>query len=97
MIRHVVMFSWADDVDEAHIDRVAAALDGLPTAIPEIADYVHGRDLALAEGNHDYVVVGDFESVDAYAIYRDHPQHRAFIADLIAGHITERAAVQYEC
>ena len=97
MIRHVVMFSWADDVDEAHIDRVAATLDLLPAAIPEIDSYVHGADLALAEGNHDYVVVGEFGSLDAYITYRDHPQHRAFIAELIAGRISERAAVQYEC
>jgi DNA-binding Lrp family transcriptional regulator len=97
MIRHVVMFRWADDVDEAHIDRVAAALDGLPEVIPEIARYAHGSDLALADGNHDYAVVGDFESVDAYEAYRDHPVHQAFIADLIAGRIAERAAVQFQC
>jgi len=97
MIRHVVMFRWADDVDDEHVASVAAALDGLPDAIPEISGYAHGRDLVLADGNHDYAVVGDFDTAADYATYRDHPVHRAFIADLIAGRIAERAAVQFEC
>jgi hypothetical protein len=91
------MFRWADDVDGAHVGRVAAALDELSEAIPEIDRYAHGRDLALTDGNYDYAVVGDFESVEAYETYRDHPLHRSFIADLIAGRISDRAAVQYEC
>ena len=90
------MFSWADDVDEAHVERVSAALDTLPSEIREIVRYAHGSDLALVDGNHDYAVVGDFESVDDYAAYRDHPVHRAFIADLIAGRVAERAAVLFE-
>jgi hypothetical protein len=96
MIRHLVMFRWTDDVDGAHVDRVAAALNELVGAIPEIDGYVHGRDLALADGNYDYAIVGDFESVEAYETYRDHPLHRSFIADLIVGSISDRAAAQYE-
>jgi Stress responsive A/B Barrel Domain len=96
MIRHVVMFRWADEVDDAHIDRVAAGLDALVEAIPEIRTYSHGRDLGLNAANHDYVVVADFESVEALTIYRDHPQHQRFIADLITGYAAERVATQYE-
>lgn len=97
MIRHVVMFRWADDVDGAHIDRVAASLDNLAEVIHEIDEYDHGCDLGLVDGNYDYAVVGDFDSVEAYETYRDHPLHRSFIADLIAGRISDRAAMQYEC
>jgi hypothetical protein len=97
MIRHVVMFRWAGDVDSAHVDRVAAALNELSEAIPEIDRYAHGSDLGLVDGNYEYAVVGDFDSVETYETYRDHPLHRSFIADLIAGRISDRAAVQYEC
>jgi hypothetical protein len=96
MIRHVVMFRWADEVDDAHIDRVAAGLDALVEAIPEIHTYVHGRDLGLNAANHDYAVVADFESVEALTIYRAHPQHHRFIAELITGYAAERVATQYE-
>ena len=41
------------------------------------------------------MVVADFDSVDDYLVYRDHPDHRALIADLVTGHVATRAAVQY--
>lgn len=90
------MFRWADGVDDVHVAAVRAGLDSLPTAIPEIAGYHHGPDLGLADTTYDYVVVGEFVSVDDYAVYRDHPDHRALVADLITPHVADRAAAQYE-
>jgi hypothetical protein len=39
-------------------------------------------------------VVADFASVDDYVTYRDHPVHRAVIADHIRPVMAERAAAQ---
>ncbi len=96
MIRHVVVFRWNDTVTEADLTELATALDALPAAIVEIADYRHGRDLRLGATNHDYSIVGDFASVDDYLVYRDHPEHQRFIADHITGRVADRAAVQFE-
>jgi hypothetical protein len=96
MIRHVVMFRWNDTVTEAHLTVVAAALDALPAAIPEIVDYRHGPDQQLAPTNFDYAVVGDFVSVEAYVTYRDHPVHQQLIADHFTGRVADRGAVQFE-
>lgn len=96
MFRHVVMFKWADGVDDAHIEAVAAGLDKLAATIAEIKQYRHGPDAGLSDQNFDYVVVGDFDSADDYAVYRDDAGHQEFIAELIAGRVTERAAVQYQ-
>lgn len=95
MLRHVVMFRWAEDVDDAHVAAVAAELDQLPLQIPEIAVYRHGRDLGINEGNFDYVVVADFATADDYVVYRDHPVHQSMIQRMIAGRVEQRAAVQY--
>lgn len=95
MFRHVVMFRWADDVDDAHVAAVAAGLDALVDVIPEIKVYRHGPDAGVNADNFDYVVVGDFDSVDDYLVYRDHPVHQQFIRDLISGRVAGRAAVQY--
>ena len=97
MFRHVVMFRWADGVDDAHVDEVARRLDELPEAISAIRSYRHGRDAQVNEGNYDYVVVADFDSSDDYVVYRDHPDHTAFVSELIAGRVADRAAVQYHC
>lgn len=95
MFRHVVMFRWAEAVDDEHVADVAARLDTLPATIDVIRRYEHGRDARFSEGNFDYVVVADFDSAEDYVAYRDHPAHTAFIAALIAGSIAERSAVQY--
>ena len=94
-IRHVVMFTWAEGVDDEHVATVSAALDGLPAAVPSIKQYVHGPDLGLSEGNFDYAVVADFDDEAGYVAYRDDATHQQLIADHIKPFITARAAVQH--
>lgn len=93
--RHVVMFRWEDTVDDEQVAAIRAGLSTLPGLIPQIADYRFGGDAGVNEGNFDFVVVADFASVDDYLVYRDHPDHRALIADLVTGNVAARAAVQY--
>ena len=95
MFRHVVMFRWTPDTTPADVSAIAEGLGGLPAAIPEIRDYRFGDDAGINAGNYDFVVVADFESADDYLVYRDDPLHRALIAERIAGHVAERAAVQF--
>jgi hypothetical protein len=96
VIRHVVLFRWNDDVDQRHVDEVAAALDELRRDIVEIAAYHHGPDIGLNPGAYDYAVVADFVSRDDYLAYRDHRLHQAFVERLITGRVADRAAAQFE-
>ncbi len=90
------MFSWTDDVDDAHVTAASAALDGLPAAIPQIVAYRHGPDVGLSDDNFDYVVVADFATKDDFLIYRDAPVHTDLIQRYMTGRLDARAAVQYE-
>ena len=94
--RHVVMFRFADHVDDEHVHKLRDGLSALPPQIEQIRSYVHGRDVGVSEGNFDYAVVADFDNVNDFVAYRDHPQHQLLIAELIRGHVTDRAAVQYQ-
>ena len=96
MFRHVVMFSWNEDVTSDEVSATGRALDALPALVPTIRDYRHGGDAGVNSGNFDYVVVADFDDVEGYLAYRDHPDHQALIAAHIAGRVADRAAVQYE-
>lgn len=94
--RHVVMFQFADHVDDDYVDRLRDGLNALPPQIEEIRGYVHGADVNISEGNYDYVVVADFDNVQGFVTYRDHPAHVLFIEEVIKGNVADRAAIQYQ-
>jgi Stress responsive A/B Barrel Domain len=98
MIRHVVMFRFADDATDEQRRALARGLDGMPAATGAVGadDYRHGFDAGLNPASWDYVVVADFASADDYRTYRDHPDHRALIRDLVEPIVVDRASVQYE-
>lgn len=88
------MFRWIEGTTPDHVRTVAESLDSLPLAIPEIHRYQHGPDAGINQGNFDYVVVGDFDTVEEYLVYRDHPVHQRIIAEVLAPLIAVRSAVQ---
>lgn len=94
---HCVMYRWTDAVDAEHVTKLVAGLDSMPTNLPTIRRYHHGPDAGANPGknNFDYVVVGEFDDLDGYLAYRDHPHHTAFVAELITGFVADRAAIQF--
>jgi hypothetical protein len=96
MFRHVVLLTLSGDAGPDTRAAILAELRGLPDRIPEIRSYVVGADAAVNEGNADVGVVADFDSVDDYLVYRDHPEHRSVIERLIAPALAGRTAIQFE-
>ena len=96
MIRHVVMFRFRKDADEAQRQAVHDAIATMPEATGVTESYAIGPDLGLGEGNFDFAVVGDFVDQEAYLTYRDHPEHRRIVSDIIRPAIADRAAIQFE-
>ena len=94
--RHVVLLQWADDVPDDHVEQVRAALDEMRPQIPEIRSFVHGSDVGVSEGNYDYVVVADFDNVQDWRAFREHPAHLLFMEEHITGKLEGRAAIQYQ-
>ncbi|MER6950628.1 Dabb family protein [Nonomuraea sp. NPDC000554] len=94
MIRHVVLFTWTEAATEEQKATVAAELRKLPGVIPQLRAYTVGADAGINQGNYEFAVVADFDSVDDYLVYRDHPQHQAVIAEHIRPIMAGRAAVQ---
>jgi hypothetical protein len=97
MLRHVVLLSWTESATAEQRSAVVDALNTLPAQIPEIRSYRVGADAGLAaQGNAHLAVVADFDNVDGYFVYRDHPAHKDVIARLILPILASRAAVQHE-
>lgn len=90
------MFRWTPNWTDDQRVAVENALGELPGVVPTIRSYHFGSDIGVNEGNFDFVVVADFDDVEGFLVYRDHPQHQRVIAELIAPFIETRNAVQYE-
>ena len=96
MIRHVALFRWTEEATEEQKQRVAAEVARLPALVPSLRAFHIGSDLGVNPGNFDFAVAADFDDVDGYLAYRDHPEHRAMISQFILPVAAQRAAVQYE-
>jgi len=96
MFRHVVLLTLHDTTADAEVDSLLAALRTLPDRIPMIRSYSAGRDAGVSPGNATVAAVGDFDDVDGYLAYRDHPAHIEVIEQSILPHLASRTAIQYE-
>ncbi len=96
MLRHVALFRWRPGTTEEQVRAVEEGLARLPGLIPEIRDYRFGPDAGLREGNYDFAVVADFDDVEAWRRYVEHPDHQAVLTDLIRPIAESRHSVQFE-
>lgn len=94
---HVVTFVWNDDTADEAVSDIDAALRAFiaDADLPGLRSWTGGVDAGLAQGNAQYAVVAVFDDVDAFATYRDHPEHRRVITDLIVPRLASRSAVQF--
>ena len=95
MIRHVVVFSFAAEVDGDRREAIASALRGLVGVVPGLVAMRTGPDLGWSDGNGDLAVTADFVDEDAWRGYGPHPAHQAVATELIFPFMTARAAVQF--
>jgi Stress responsive A/B Barrel Domain len=96
VIRHIALLTFDDGATDAQVEAIETALSALPGRLPRMRRYEIGRDLEINSGNTSFAVVADFDNVADYLAYRDDPEHRRIIAELIAPILAARAAAQYE-
>jgi hypothetical protein len=96
MFRHVVLFTFTPETTLEQQEELARQLRRLPGSIAEIKDYHVGPDAGINPGSYQFAVVADFDNVEDYLVYRDHPVHQEIIKAYVQPIIATRAAVQYE-
>jgi len=96
VLRHIAMFRFVPGTTDEQIRHVAEGLRELPGQIPQIRAYDVGPDAGLRDGNHEFAVVADFDDVDDWREYVEHPAHQQVIAELITPIVSERVSIQYE-
>ena len=94
MIRHVLLLHWKP---EATTDQREAALNGfqeIGDGIPQIRALTVQTDAGSAKGNADLLVTMDFDDIEAWHAYQDHPAHRALIEKVLRPILAQRTAIQ---
>jgi hypothetical protein len=96
VIRHLVLIEWRDDVTEEAVAALEEGLRDLQATIPSIRSYAFGADLDLPGSTADYVICADFDDLDGYLAYRDHPAHEQFRQEHLLPNARSRTAAQLE-
>ncbi len=94
MIRHVVVFTWSDEADEARRRTSVAALRRLPEDVGGMSSFVVADDAGLTEGNAHNVLIAEFSDVEAFRRYQKDPVHLAVIAEPVRPWLAQRSSVQ---
>ncbi len=97
MIRHVACLTFVDHATPAQRQAVLDALGRLRAQIPAIRAYAFGVDAGIdGSANASLAITADFDDAAGYETYRDHPEHRAVLVEVIRPILTSRVAVQYD-
>ena len=89
---HIVTFKWRDgDVADAEI---ADALRALASGLDGVRSYLCGPDAGVTPGAYDFAVVGAFDDAASFTAYRDHPEHRRILTEMILPNVDTRTVVQ---
>jgi hypothetical protein len=95
MLHHVVTFTLKPDAPADQVERIAEAINALAASLPEVRSMAVGADLGLREGNASFGLAAQFDDVDGFKVYADHPEHIRVIKELIGPWITERSPLQF--
>jgi Stress responsive A/B Barrel Domain len=82
MLKHVVLFKFNLDTSEAMIDQLVDGLAALPDQIPEIREFVFGRDIIGSERSYDFALISMFDDLEAMQRYQGHPEHQKVLAHI---------------
>jgi hypothetical protein len=96
MLKHVVFFKFKPEAGEAAIADLERSLRALPAVIPEIREFIVGRDVVRSERSYDLALISAFDDLATLGRYQVHPDHQAVLVKvraLCAGVV----AVDFEC
>ena len=97
MFKHTIMWKIIKSPLEKKetCEKIKELLIGLNSKIPGLINIEVGINTLKADNTYDVILIGDFESKEAYALYSQHPEH-AKIVPFFKTLTLERSIVDYE-
>ena len=82
MLKHVVLLKFKKGASESAIAEIEKGLGELPDIIPEIMEFLFGRDVVRSERSYDFALVSELENLEAMQRYQIHPAHQKVVAKI---------------
>ncbi|MBR3964825.1 MAG: Dabb family protein [Clostridia bacterium] len=97
MISHTVMWKFKDENKEENMNTIAERLMALYKSgkIDGLRKMEIGKDVSHTDMSYDMVLLTEFDSMEALAAYKIHPDHVA-ISQFVKTVRTARAVVDFE-
>ena len=96
MLSHIVIFTWKPSVTQEQVRDFSEALENLRAEVSDLGQLEHGSDMRIRDGNGDYALVAIFPDRAAWDAYQAHPQHKAFVRDVVTPLQQSRLTIQFE-
>lgn len=95
-LRHLVLFSFRDELSAEEVSQAVARFAALPSQIPAVQAFEWGENVSPEDLNHGYthcflLTYADAAARDAYLV---HPAHEAFV-DFIKPLLTQALVVDF--
>jgi Stress responsive A/B Barrel Domain len=95
VLRHVVLFTWTEEADDARRAAIVDALRRLREDVGGMTALTVSSDAGLVDGNAHAILVADFPDEEAFRRYAQDPVHQAVLAEHVKPWLAGRSAVQY--
>ena len=95
MIRQITLIQYKATTASTDIEQMGRGFAELAKVVSGIRRFEFGPDLGLEDTTLDYALVIDFDTVNDWRSYREHPEHVAF-ANRFMPLIEKAERVQYQ-
>ncbi len=79
-VKHTVLFSFNDNVDEAEVRQTITELNRLPELIPEVRSWEITEDVGKRGTSLRFALPATFDDMVAVENYLKHPEHEKVVA-----------------
>ena len=79
-VKHTVLFSFKDNVDETQVQQAITELNRLPELIPEVRSWEIAEDAGKRGASLRFALLATFDDMTAVERYLKHPEHGKVVA-----------------
>ncbi len=96
MVRHILLFSFRDEVGEEDRRKLLEDLREFPVSFPQIKTFELGGNESRRDATYQYGMTMLFEDLEGLNAYLNSEQHEHFVENRFRPLISGRAIVSFE-